>query len=168
MTTPHHTVDRIGSWLSLLCAVHCAVVPVVVLLAALGFPIVGSLGLFEDHRFELAFSLTAVILVAASVALGLRGSADRRPLVIGFVLGLVLLGGSRLLPGPEWIGHLVLVAGALTIAYTHRRSLRSRDCCEPHSHGPTEPGHTHAEGRMRTPSDQRAAEATPASAPLLP
>jgi hypothetical protein len=153
MATPHHTVDRLGSWLSLACALHCAVVPGVVLLAALGFPVVGSLGLFDDHRFELGFSLAAVILVAVSVGLGFRGGADRRPMVIGFAIGLALLGGSRLLPGPEWIAHLVLVAGALTVAYTHRRSLRSRDCCEPQLLGPAEP---------------RAGEHPPASAPLLP
>jgi hypothetical protein len=142
MTTPHHTVDRVGSWLSLLCAVHCAVVPAVVLLAALGFPVVGSLGLFDDPRFELGFSLAAVILVAASVGLGFRGGADRRSMLVGFAIGLVLIVGSRLLPGPEWFAHLVLVIGALTVAYTHRRSLRSRSSCEHPS--------------------------TPASAPLLP
>lgn len=142
MATPHHTVDRIGAWLSLACALHCAVVPVLVLLAALGLPAVDSLGIFSDHRFELVFSFAAVIFVAASIGLGLRGGADRRPMLIGFVIGLALIGGSRLLPGPEWFAHLVLVAGALTVAYTHRRSLRSRSCCED--------------------------PATPASAPLLP
>ena len=142
MATPHHTVDRVGSWLSLVCALQCAVVPAFVLLAALGVPVAGSLGIFDDPRFELVFSLAAVVFVTASVGLGFRGGADRRSMLIGLTIGLALLGGSRLLPGPEWFSHLVLVAGALTVAYTHRRSLRSRTCCD-------EPS-------------------TPASAPLLP
>ncbi|HVH97291.1 MAG TPA: MerC domain-containing protein [Enhygromyxa sp.] len=167
MATPHHTVDRVGSWLSLACALHCAVVPAAVLLAALGFPVVGSLGLFDDPRFELGFSLAAVIFVAASLGLGVRGGAERRPMVVGFAIGLALLGGSRLLPGPEWFGHLVLVAGALTIAFTHRRSLRSRSCCDPELLGP-EPARPHAEGRVRATSEQRGSDPTPASAPLLP
>jgi hypothetical protein len=147
MATPHHTIDRVGSWLSLVCALHCAVVPAVVLLAALGQPVVGSLGVFDDPRFELFFSFAAVILVALSVGLGFRGGAERRPMLVGFAAGLALIGGSRLMPGPEWFAHLVLVAGALTVAYTHRRSLKTRSCCQ-------EPGADHPR--------------TPASAPLLP
>jgi hypothetical protein len=113
-----------------------------VLLAALGFPVVGSLGLFDDPRFELGFSFAALILVALSVGLGVRGGAERRPMLVGFTIGLALLGGSRLMGEPEWLAHLVLVAGALTVAHTHRRSLRSRSCCDD--------------------------PAAPASAPLLP
>lgn len=168
MATPHHTVDRVGSWLSLVCALHCAVVPAAVLLAALGFPVGGSLGWFDDPRFELGFSLAAVIFVATSLGLGVRAGAQWRPMVVGFAIGLALLGGSRLLPGPEWFGHLVLVAGALTVAYTHRRSMRSRSCEDPHLHGPGEPARTQAEGRVRAKSEQRGSDHTPASAPLLP
>lgn len=145
MATPHQTVDRVGGWLSLVCALHCAVVPIAVLLAALGLPVI-SLGLFDDPRFELGFSFAAVILVAVSVGLGVRGGAERRPMVVGFALGLTLIAGSHLTPGPEWLSHLVLVAGALTVAHTHRRSLRSRSCCDQSEDDPS----------------------TPASAPLLP
>lgn len=167
MATPHHTVDRVGSWLSLVCALHCAVVPAAVLLAALGLPVGGSLGWFDDPRFELGFSLAAVIFVAASLGLGVRAGAEWRPMVVGFAIGLALLGGSRLLPGPEWFGHLVLVAGALTVAYTHRRSMRSRSC-DPQLHGPAKPACTQAEGRVQAMSEQRGSNHTPASAPLLP
>ncbi|MFO7563555.1 MAG: MerC domain-containing protein [Enhygromyxa sp.] len=146
MATPHQTVDRVGGWLSLVCAIHCAVVPIAVLLAALGLPVLDAHGLFDDFRFELAFSLVAVVLVGISLGLGVRGGAERRPMVIGFSLGLVLIAGSHLTPGPEWLSHLVLVVGALTVAHTHRRSLKSRACCD---QGEDDP-------------------ATPASAPLLP
>lgn len=129
MATPHQTIDRVGGWLSLVCAIHCAVVPAVVLLAALGLPVASELTLFDEGVFELGFSIAAVILVAVSV-LGWRGGVDRRPLALGFALGLSLIVGARLTPGPEWVSHLVLVAGASTLALTHRRSLRAaRSCC---------------------------------------
>src|SRR5690606_4031887 len=139
MATPHQIVDRVGGWLSLVCAIHCAVVPVGVLLGALGLPMFGALELFDDSRFELVFSCAAAIFVAISLGLGVRGGADRRPMVVGFAIGLALIAGSHLSPGPEWLGHLVLVAGALTVAYTHRRSLRSRSCCEQRSDDPSAP-----------------------------
>lgn len=151
MATPHQTVDRVGGWLSLVCAIHCAVVPIAVLLAALGLPVVDSLGLFDDNRFEIGFSLLAVVLVAISLGLGVRSGAARRPMIIGFAIGLALIGGSHLTPGPEWLSHLILVGGALTVAHTHRRSLESRRCDD----------HSASEHSGDDPSAR-------ASAPLLP
>ena len=131
MATPHQTIDRVGGLLSLVCALHCAVVPVVVLLAALGLPVAGELATFDDGRFELGFTLAAVVFVAVSVGLGWRGLAERRSMLLGFGIGLALLAGSRLAPGPDWLAHLILVAGASTLAFTHRRSLEAaRGCCE--------------------------------------
>jgi hypothetical protein len=157
MATPHQTVDRIGGWLSLACAIHCAVVPVAVLLAGLGLPVLGSLSLFDDGRFELGFSLAAVVLVALSVGFGVRSGTLRtgRSMMIGFAIGLALIGGSHLTPGPEWLSHLVLVAGALTVAYTHRRSLLERSCDVDHA-------------ASTTPVQHDQDPAPPASAPLLP
>lgn len=156
MATPHQTVDRVGGWLSLVCAIHCAVVPIAVLFAALGIPVVGSLGWFDDPRFELGFSAAAVVLVAISVGLGVRAGAERRPMLIGFAVGLALILGSHGVPGPEWLSHLILVVGALTVAYTHRRSLEGRHSCADHQLVGASP---------EQPVDDPAA---PASAPLLP
>jgi hypothetical protein len=125
MATPHQTIDRVGGWLSLVCALHCAVVPVVVLLAALGVPVASELAVFDDGRFELGFSVAAVIFVAVSLGLGQRGAVDRRPMLGGFALGLSLIAGSHVCPGPDWLAHLVLVAGASIVALTHHRSFRA-------------------------------------------
>ncbi len=136
MPTPHQIIDRVGGLLSLACAIHCAVVPVVVLLAALGVPIAGELAVFDDGRLELGFSLAAVVFVGISVGLGWRGGVERRPMLVGFAVGLALIAGSRLAPGPEWIAHLILIGGALLLALTHRRSLgAARACCEEPSAG---------------------------------
>jgi hypothetical protein len=156
MATPHQTVDRVGGWLSLVCAIHCAVVPIAVLLTAFGVPVVGSLGWFDDPRFELGFSAAAVVLVAISVGLGVRAGAERRPMLVGFAVGLALILGSHLVPGPEWISHLILVVGALTVAHTHRRSLESRHRCDDHP------------GVEASPEPRGDDPAAPASAPLLP
>jgi hypothetical protein len=165
MATPHQTIDRVGGWLSLVCAIHCAVVPIAVLLAALGVPVFGSLGVFDDPRFELGFSAAAVILAVISVGLGVRAGANHRPMLIGFAVGLTLILGSHVAPGPKWLSHLILVVGALTVARTHHRSRHS---CADH-----QPGHaaSAADGHHAVgPSPERPGDdpAAPASAPLLP
>lgn len=145
MATPQETTDRIGGWLSLACAIHCAVVPILVLLAGLGAPVAGDLALFHDARVELIFSIAALVFVAGNVALNWREASGRRTMFIGFAIGLALILGSRVTPGPDWLAHVVIASGALIVALTHRQSLRSHrspDCCP-------EP-------------------ASPASAPLLP
>lgn len=136
MSTPHQNIDRVGGLLSLVCAIHCAAVPVLVVAAALGMPVADQLLALEDERVELGFSLAAVVFVTISVGLGWR-QAKRGPMLAGFAVGLALLVGSRLVPGPEWVAHLALVAGALTLALTHRRSfqagasgLRGDACCD--------------------------------------
>jgi hypothetical protein len=125
----NHTIDRVGGWLSLICAIHCAVIPVLVLLAGLGAPVVDELAGFDDERLEIGFSVAAAVFVVASVGLGWRHGAIRRSLLIGFGVGLALLAAARLTPDPEWLAHLLLIGGALTLAYTHRQSLRSRAGC---------------------------------------
>lgn len=145
MATPQETTDRVGGWLSLACAIHCAVVPVLVLLAGLGAPIAGDLALFHDARVEIGFSIAAVVFVAVNIALSWRDASGRRTMFMGFGIGLALILGSRVTPGPDWLAHVVIATGALIVALTHRQSLRSQrnpDCC-------SEP-------------------ASPASAPLLP
>jgi hypothetical protein len=85
-----------------------------------------------------------------------------RSMIVGFSLGLALIGGSHLTPGPEWLSHLVLVAGALTVAYTHRRSLLER-CDDDHAASTTLGQQLGQRGEQHDEDP-----APPASAPLLP
>jgi hypothetical protein len=129
MRTPQQTIDRLGGLLSLVCAIHCAAAPALVVVAALGLPLADALPALEDERIELGFSLAAVVFVTVSVGLHWR-HADRLAMLARFGLGLALLLGPRLLlgpgliPAPEWLAHVSIIAGALLLAWTHRRGYR--------------------------------------------
>jgi hypothetical protein len=124
MSSPQQTIDRLGGLLSLVCAIHCAAVPVLVVVAALGLPIADGLLALEDERIELGFSLTAIVFVAVSVGLHWR-HPNRSSMLASFGLGLALLIGPRLVEAPEWIAHVAVIAGALLLAWTHRRGYRA-------------------------------------------
>lgn len=101
--------DRFGATASLLCAVHCALLPLVIaVLPALG------LGILADHRFERVFIAFASALALTTLAIGFRRHQQFRAfwflapgiclLVAGIVFdfdhssflhaGLVALGGT--------------------------------------------------------------------------
>jgi len=124
MAMRQQTIDRVGGWLSLACAMHCAVGPALLLLAGLGVPVASEFAAVEDSRVELGFSIAAVLFVALSVMLSARSRTLSARALAGFAGGLVLIVGSRLIPGPAWLEHLVLISGALILAATHRQSLR--------------------------------------------
>jgi len=112
---PHRTspfarlADRFGATASLLCAVHCALLPLVIaVLPALG------LGFLADHRFERIFIGFASALALTTLVVGFRRHQQFRAfwflapgiclLVAGIVVdfdhasflhaGLVALGGT--------------------------------------------------------------------------
>lgn len=59
--------DRFGATASLLCAVHCALLPLVIaVLPALG------LGFLADHRYERAFIAFASLLALTTLVVGFR------------------------------------------------------------------------------------------------
>ena len=59
--------DRFGATASLLCAVHCALLPLVIaVLPALG------LGFLADHRYERAFIAFASMLALTTLVVGFR------------------------------------------------------------------------------------------------
>lgn len=59
--------DRFGATASFLCAVHCALLPLVfALLPALG------LGFLADHRFERIFIAFASLLALTTISIGFR------------------------------------------------------------------------------------------------
>lgn len=86
--TPHRiatTVDRVGATASLLCAVHCALLPFVLAL----LPLVG-LGFLAGHTFERIFVACAAALASASILTAYR--RHRRPHALFLMApGVVLL-----------------------------------------------------------------------------
>jgi hypothetical protein len=120
--SPFHMrfADRFGATASLLCALHCAVLPLVI--AAL--PALG-LGFLANHAFERVFIACASVLALASLALGFRRHRRFRafwflvPGVVLLLLGIVIdIDGQPL-------GHALLVSlGGTLVALSHLTNLR--------------------------------------------
>lgn len=115
-----HRADRVGATASLLCAVHCALLPfVLALLPALG------LGFLADHGFERGFVAFACTLAALTMANGYRKHRSRRALAL-LLPGVLLLGAGLAVDlghAPAW--HATLIAsGGVLVALAHVANLR--------------------------------------------
>jgi len=100
------TLDRVGMAGSLLCAVHCALLPVLFIV----LPSVG-LALLLDDRVELGFVLFASLVGSASLVRGFRLHR------VGLALLLLAPGLALLWAGVRWPPlHEAAVPHALTMA----------------------------------------------------
>jgi hypothetical protein len=114
------TGDRVGMAGSLLCAVHCALMPV--LLAAL--PALG-LGGFSLVDIDQGFTIFATLLGVTTLAVGFRRHrAFRAWLVLIPGLSLVWIGSFTALHDHSIAHTVVMVAGGLSIALAHLINLR--------------------------------------------
>lgn len=120
-------IDRVGALASFLCAVHCALLPVV-------FGVLPALGLafLADHAIERAFVGFAIVLASTSLLFGLRKHGSYRAfwfLIPGIVLLIIgmLVGADH-----SDVRHAVLVSiGGTLVALSHVVNLRLN-----HVHGP--------------------------------
>ncbi len=126
----HHLIDRFGAAGSLLCAVHCALMPMLLAL-------IPSLGLafFQRDGVELAVVVFVTVLGLSSLLLGYRRHHVLR------ALGLLALGLGAL-----WLGLLyaplhhsrvphavIMTAGGVLVGMAHLLNLRLN---HRHVHGP--------------------------------
>ena len=123
-------VDRIGAALSLTCAVHCALAPLLV--AAL--PLAAATWLF-DEPLEAAFVCASVAM--GLVSLGIGGAHPSPPAGLFVLVGIavVLIAAGRC--APHRIAELSLVSGgAAVLAAAHvvnfRLCRRCRHCADAH------------------------------------
>jgi hypothetical protein len=120
-------IDRFGAFASLLCAVHCALLPLI-------FGILPVLGLafLANHGFERAFVSFAIVLATISLLFGLRKHGSYRAfwfLVpgIGLLVVGLLIGTTH---NDAWHATIVSIGGTL-VALSHVVNLRLH-----HVHGP--------------------------------
>ncbi len=114
-------VDRVGALGSLLCAVHCALLPLAIALA----PSLG-LGLLASAGFETAFLAFATVLALVSLIQGYRRHRAYRAMMF-LAPGLLIMWSSQWLPGlgHEGIAHAVLMTvGGTLIGVAHILNLR--------------------------------------------
>ena len=112
--------DRFGATASFLCAVHCALLPLVI--AAL--PAIG-LSFLANHRFERGFIAFASVLALTTLIFGFRRHHRFRAFWF-LVPGIVLLAAGIVVDFDENATmHAVLVAmGGTLVAVSHLTNLR--------------------------------------------
>ena len=125
-------VDRIGATASLLCAVHCALLPFVLAL----LPLIG-LRFLAGHTFERAFVACAAALASASIIAAYR--RHRRPQALLFMVPgiLLLLFGIVIDIDAHVLLHTVaVVCGGVLVASAHATNLilAHRHCTAVHAH----------------------------------
>src|SRR5690242_3810824 len=112
-------VDRIGATASLLCAVHCALLPFVLAL----LPLIG-LEFLAGHTFERIFVACAAALACASILVAYRRHRHPQALML-MVPGIVLLLCGVVI---DIDAHLLLhtvavVCGGVLVASAHATNL---------------------------------------------
>lgn len=111
---PRRVIDRLGASLSLLCALHCALQPL--LLATL--PLLG-LGVLLNEELESVFLLLSLVMAFWSLSAGMRHHGQK------WLWGLWLLSGSLIAGSRLWENFEMplAVAGALGIVACHSLNL---------------------------------------------
>jgi hypothetical protein len=121
------SLDRVGMWVSGVCAVHCATLPLLIAIAGFGW--------LGDERLE--WTIIGFSFLIASLRLShsyLRQHRHRGPLAL-FALGAacILLAKSEISPwqGAEILG---MTIGGSLIAIAHWRNHRCAGPCAAHPH----------------------------------
>jgi len=112
--------DRFGATASSLCAVHCAVLPLVIA----SLPAIG-LGALANHTYERAFIAFASVLAVTTFIVGFR--RHRRFRAFWFLApGILLLAGGIIVDFEDnAMLHAALVAmGGTLVAVSHLTNLR--------------------------------------------
>jgi hypothetical protein len=123
-------IDRFGALWSLLCAVHCAVLPLVLVLAP-SF----ALGVWWDEEVERITVIVVTVVVTLSLAMGFVRHRGWSALVL-MVPGLLLMWSALLVPAVHHSvpAHaLAMACGGVLVGLAHLVNLRLN---RGHVHGP--------------------------------
>lgn len=119
------TWDQLGTIASLICAVHCLIMAVV--MAAL--PLLG-LQQSHSHTFDFIFIGLALLFGTMAIRSGWRVHQRWSP-AIWFVGGLTLVCVAHFaLHDLGWVSYTVSVVGGLMMVWFHRLNLALRAECE--------------------------------------
>jgi hypothetical protein len=127
MKIKNQTLDVIALGSSLLCAIHCAAIPIV-----LSFSALGSLHFLSNPWIEWAFITLGGVLVLFSIYPSyIKAHKNKNPLAYALV-GFLSIGLGRLHLNEIWeVGFTVM--GALLVGYAHLKNWKLLKAC-PHKH----------------------------------
>ena len=142
------TLDRVGISASLLCAIHCAALPL--LLGVL--PVIG-LNFLLHGVFEAVMISLAAVVGGWSLGHSFRTHRLRTPLLLLIggicVLGVNLLGHEFGPDSLEWLHPLVAVLGGGLIVTAHLINIRYH---ARHGECPADHAHDHGHGAVADPA----------------
>lgn len=128
------TLDKVGMAASSICAVHCALAPILITVA----PLVG-LGFIFEERFETIFIMASLGIAFLSLVWGFYKSHRKFEPLYLLLLGASLIAISRMESPLSFLPEPVLMAcGGLSIAISHYINLKlcnHCDDCNDHEHG---------------------------------
>jgi len=147
--TLHRTIDNFGATASLLCAIHCLAMPLLLtLLPALG------LSFLLNENLEKAFVLGTIALASFNSCWGYRLHKRSRVFIFIFIGSALLLLATfafdhqhlhhghdlththdNLRPQDSFLGLTMLVCGAITLAIGHILNRFFCNSCKKHAHG---------------------------------
>lgn len=114
--------DRVGAGASLLCAIHCAALPFVLVM----LPVIG-LGFLANDRFEIGFVVLASVLAMVVLTRGFRRHQQPLPLMLATLgIALLVLGVSDVVSHALVVHSALVTMGGLSLASAH--FFNSRSC----------------------------------------
>jgi len=126
-------LDNIGMTASTLCAIHCAVVPLIFT----SLPLLG-LGFLANPWFEWGMIILAFIIGVSSISLSyFRTHRRLLPLTLLTIGFLIIIAGHLFIT--NWIEGIVVPLGGLTIAVAHFVNYKYAGMCKVCDHE----GHIH-------------------------
>lgn len=119
-------MDRIGSWASAICAVHCLLTGV-----ALGALSIMGLGFLASTGAEIAFFATAIVVGSFAIVGGYRRHGSVVPgLIFAAGVASLLFAHLRTGSGHSAVETVFSVLGGLTLVAFHFANQRMRRKCE--------------------------------------
>lgn len=114
--------DFLGFMASMLCAIHCAALPLILTFSALS-----GLAFLGNHMVEFVFLIISTIIAIWSFIPSYRKHYNKKPLKIAAV-GFLFLIGSRFLPH-GFMEHFITAIGGIIVAIAHYLNWKSIKKC---------------------------------------
>ena len=120
-------LDAVGFSASFLCAIHCAVLPLVLTISALS-----GLHFLGDEKVEIGIIIFSALVAIASLIPGYFKHHRKKTAIIIAIIGFVIIGAGRVVHTEFWEAFLTTI-GALGVASAHFINWRHCRACR-HQH----------------------------------
>jgi len=117
-------LDKVGMWLSGVCAIHCSVLPIM-----LAFGVGSSLGWMLSHEFEMIILIISLCVASYSLIEGYIKVHRNAKVILLAILGFALLVIGHEIT-IQYLGATLSTLGGVSILISHfiNFRLRNRSC----------------------------------------